>query len=50
MVQVVIVIVFFVALSAGSILAALACRLPTAGELAEQDQARFARYERALRS
>ena len=48
MIEVVIMIVFFVALAAGSVTAALAGRLPTAKQLAEQDEARFARYKRAL--
>jgi hypothetical protein len=48
MVQLVIMIVFFVLLAAGSITAALAGRLPTAKRLAEEDETRAARYKRAL--
>jgi glycerol-3-phosphate dehydrogenase len=40
--------VFFVALAVGSIAAEIAGRLPTSTQLAEQDQARWARYRRAL--
>jgi hypothetical protein len=46
--QLVIMIVFFVMLAAGSAIAALVGRLPTAKQLAEEDQERFARYRRAL--
>ena len=48
MVQLVVMIVFFVVLAAGSVIAALAGRLPTAKQLAEEDEERFARYKRAL--
>jgi hypothetical protein len=48
MVQLVVMIVFFVVLAAGSVIAALVGRLPTAKQLAEEDEARFARYKRAL--
>ena len=48
MVQIVIMTVFFVLLAVGSVTAALLGRLPTATELAEEDEVRFARYKRAL--
>jgi hypothetical protein len=48
MVQVVIMIVFFVVLGVGSVAAALSGRSPTTKELEEEDEARFARYKRAL--
>jgi hypothetical protein len=45
MVQVVIMIVFFVALAVGGVVADQLGRLPTAEQLAEEDQARFSRLE-----
>ena len=48
MVQLTIMIVFFVVLAAGSVIAALAGRMPTAKQLAEHDRTRFAGYKRAL--
>ena len=42
------IVVFFVALAVGSIAAEMAGRLPTAKQLAEQDEARWVRYRRAL--
>lgn len=48
MIELVIIIIFFVVLSVGGVAAAMAGRLPTAKQLAEEDQARFARYKRAL--
>ena len=50
MIEVVIIILFFVALTVGSIAAAIAGRLPTATQLAQEDEVRWARYKRALRS
>ena len=50
MAQVIVMIVFLVALPAGSVIAALAGWLPTAKQLAEEDEARFALYKRALES
>jgi hypothetical protein len=48
MVQLVIMTVFSVVLVAGSLSAALAGRLPTAHQFAEEDEERWARYKRAL--
>jgi hypothetical protein len=48
MVEIVIMIVLFVGLAAGGVIAALEGRLPTAKQLEEEDQERFARYKRAL--
>jgi Flp pilus assembly protein CpaB len=50
MVQLIIMIVFFVVLAVAGVVAAMAGRLPTAKQLAAQDEARFAQYKRALRS
>jgi hypothetical protein len=50
MIALVIMIVFFVVLAVGGVAAAMAGRLPTAKQLAEEDEERFARYKRALRS
>jgi hypothetical protein len=47
-VQLIIMIVFFVLLAAGGIGAALVGRLPTTKELAEEDEERASRYKRAL--
>jgi hypothetical protein len=41
MVEVVIMTVFFVGLTVGSVIAALAGRLPTSTRLAQEDEARF---------
>jgi len=49
MVELVVIIVFFVLLAVGGVAAALAGRLPTAKRLAEEDEERFARYKRAVR-
>lgn len=46
--EVVILFVFFVLLIVGSGNAALIGRLPTAKQLQEEDEIRFARYRRAL--
>jgi hypothetical protein len=48
MIGIVIIIVFFVALAVGGVAAAIAGRLPTAKQLAEEDEERWARYKRAL--
>ena len=48
MIELVILIVVFVGLFAGGVAAAMAGRLPTAKQLAEEDEERFARYKRAL--
>jgi hypothetical protein len=50
MVQIVIFVVFFVALALGALIAELAGHLPTAKDLAEQDQRRWSRYQRAVRA
>jgi hypothetical protein len=49
MVELVIIIVFFVMLAVDGAAAVLAGRLPTAKRLAEEDEERFARYKSALR-
>jgi hypothetical protein len=50
MVQVIILIAFFVVLAGGAFAATLAGRLPTAKQLAEEDARRFAQYRRELRA
>lgn len=50
MIAFVIMIVFFVVLAVGGVAAAMAGRLPTAKQLAEEDEDRFAWCKRALRS
>lgn len=48
MAQVIVLIVFFVLVVVGSGTAALLGRLPSANELAAEDEVRWARYNRAL--
>ena len=48
MVELVIMISFFVLLAVGGVAAEFAGRLPTSKQLAEEDEQRFARYRRAL--
>lgn len=48
MAEVIVLIVFFLLVVVGSGTAALLGRVPTATELAEQDEVRWARYKRAL--
>ncbi len=48
MIEFVVMIVFFVVMFAGGGVAAVAGRLPTATQLAAEDEERWARYKRAL--
>jgi hypothetical protein len=48
MVQIVVLVVFFSALTIGAVIAVLAGRMPTAEALAEQDQTRWSRYQRSV--
>jgi hypothetical protein len=48
MTEIVVLVVFFTALAIGALLAELFGRLPTAKELADQDQALWSRYKRTL--
>ena len=48
MIEVVIIMAFFVGLAVGGVAAAMAGRPPTATQLAGADEKRWARYKRAL--